>query len=205
MAATQAPAAANKHQLRTEATKQKLLEASYRVFTRDGFEAARIEDIAAEAGFTRGAFYAHFASKGDLFIALLQRESKRGQKRFEQFLKGAKTAEERRAAFRNVYIAKASDRQWSILMLEFKLFALRHPDQHEALAQAHRALRDSFGQWLTETFGAELAGYDARKDFVPPVLGAVLSGMVLERAYDPKRLSDAQLRTMLGLIFDAVA
>ena len=42
---------------------------------RDGFEAARIEDIAAASGHTRGAFYANFETKEDLFLALLEQQS----------------------------------------------------------------------------------------------------------------------------------
>ena len=61
----------NKHQQRTEQTRRKLLEAGLRIFVRDGFEAARIEDIAAAAGHTRGAFYANFETKEDLTYALI--------------------------------------------------------------------------------------------------------------------------------------
>src|ERR1700688_3360248 len=58
---------------RTEATKRKLLAAAKRIFAQEGFEAARLEDIAARAGYTRGAFYANFESKEDIFFALLER------------------------------------------------------------------------------------------------------------------------------------
>src|SRR5882724_5891509 len=57
---------------RTEATRQKLLAAAERIFAKDGFEAARLEDISAGAGYTRGAFYANFKSKEDIFFALLE-------------------------------------------------------------------------------------------------------------------------------------
>src|SRR5579862_4003583 len=57
---------------RTRATRRKLLDAAKRIFARDGFEAARLEDIAAGAGYTRGAFYANFDSKEDIFFALLE-------------------------------------------------------------------------------------------------------------------------------------
>jgi AcrR family transcriptional regulator len=55
----------NKHQQKTEETRRKLLAAALRIFARDGFERSRLEDIAAEAGYTRGAFYANFATKED--------------------------------------------------------------------------------------------------------------------------------------------
>ena len=65
---------ANKHQQKSEATRRKLIDAALRIFARDGFEAARLEDIAKESGHTRGAFYANFDTKEDLFLALLGTE-----------------------------------------------------------------------------------------------------------------------------------
>ncbi len=65
----------NKHQQKSEATRRKLLEAALRIFVRDGFEAARLEDIAKESGHTRGAFYANFDTKEDLFLALLEQQA----------------------------------------------------------------------------------------------------------------------------------
>src|SRR6202051_2786884 len=56
---------------RTAVTRRKLLTAAKRIFAQNGFEAARLEDIAAGAGYTRGAFYANFESKEDIFFALL--------------------------------------------------------------------------------------------------------------------------------------
>src|ERR1700676_4087856 len=64
-----------KHQQKTEATRRALLHAAKRIFARDGFEAARIEDIAGATGHTRGAFYAHFNCKEDLFFALFEQEA----------------------------------------------------------------------------------------------------------------------------------
>lgn len=64
----------NKHQLRTKATLRELLDAAEKVFVRDGFEKARLETISAAIGRTKGAVYAHFESKEDLFIALLERK-----------------------------------------------------------------------------------------------------------------------------------
>jgi AcrR family transcriptional regulator len=65
-----------KHQVKTEATLRSVLDASERVFVRDGYERAQIETIAAEAGRTKGAIYAHFRSKEDIFFALLERKAK---------------------------------------------------------------------------------------------------------------------------------
>lgn len=56
-----------------ERTRQDLLDAALVVFSRDGYAAARLADIAAEAGLTRGAIYHHFENKAALYMALIQR------------------------------------------------------------------------------------------------------------------------------------
>jgi len=53
-------------------TRTRLLDAAERVFLRRGLQGSSVEEIAAEAGFTRGAFYSNFKSKDELFVELLQ-------------------------------------------------------------------------------------------------------------------------------------
>jgi TetR/AcrR family acrAB operon transcriptional repressor len=62
----------------TAATRKAILEAALAVFSRQGYAAARLEDIANEAGVTRGAIYWHFASKADLYNTLVGEVSARG-------------------------------------------------------------------------------------------------------------------------------
>jgi AcrR family transcriptional regulator len=52
-------------------TRQRLLEAARTVFERDGFLAARVADIAAEAGVSHGTFYTYFDSKTEIFRVLI--------------------------------------------------------------------------------------------------------------------------------------
>ena len=53
-------------------TRTRMLDAAERVFIRRGLQGSSVEEIAAEAGFTRGAFYSNFKSKDELFVELLQ-------------------------------------------------------------------------------------------------------------------------------------
>lgn len=55
-----------------ERTRKQLLDAGARVFGRKGYTAARLSDIASEAGVTRGAVYWHFGSKKGLMFAILR-------------------------------------------------------------------------------------------------------------------------------------
>jgi TetR/AcrR family transcriptional regulator len=56
----------------THNTRMAILEAAVRIFSRSGVPAATLEDIATEAGVTRGALCWHFHSKDDLLTAIIQ-------------------------------------------------------------------------------------------------------------------------------------
>src|SRR3989440_10071948 len=56
---------------RQSQTRQELLDAAARVFVKRGFTGSSVEEISAEAGYTRGAFYSNFRSKNELFVELL--------------------------------------------------------------------------------------------------------------------------------------
>jgi AcrR family transcriptional regulator len=188
-------AAPNKHQQRTAATRRALLESARRIFARDGFEACRIEDIAAAAGYTRGAFYAHFSTKEDLFFAIFQQEAGRRVDQIRQILAQHCDSREALAALREFYVDRVTDRHWAMLIIEFKLFALRHPRLRPKLAATHRKIRASL----------KLESIDAA--FGEPkkaALEALLSGMALEHAYDPVRVSKKEAMEILGALFDAV-
>jgi AcrR family transcriptional regulator len=192
----------NKHQQKTQHTRRKLLDAGLRIFARDGFEAARIEDIAAAAGHTRGAFYANFETKEDLFLALLEEQSVKRVAELHALLERCKSPDDAVKTLRARYLKRADDLRWVILALEFKLFALRHGKLRAKLAAAHRRIRASMH-------------YDAITKFLPPrlcdaktgeaakvMLEVALAGLVLEQAYDPKRISREQVAHQLGQIFD---
>lgn len=194
--------APNKHQLRTEETYRKLIAAGLRVFARDGFEASRIEDIAAEAGHTRGAFYAHFEAKEDLFFALLEQQAEKRVKRLQSMLHGLATREEAMQVVRTYYLECAGNRQWVILTLEFKLFALRHANLRAKWVAAHQRIRASLHLASVEKLlHSEPRDPDAERR-KKVILEVAMNGLVLEHAYDPKRVSREDASTLLGEVFD---
>jgi len=90
------PAArASRPQDRAISTRRDLMEAARRIFARDGFEIARLEDIAATAGKTRGAFYANFRDKEDVFFALFEENLRREKQQVGEELSTADSEEAR--------------------------------------------------------------------------------------------------------------
>jgi AcrR family transcriptional regulator len=49
-----------------------ILEATFQVFLHKGYDGTRIEDVAARLGVTKGTIYLYFATKEDLFFAMVQ-------------------------------------------------------------------------------------------------------------------------------------
>ena len=196
--------AASKQQLRTAATRRKLLAAAERIFAHDGFEAARLEDIASLAGYTRGAFYANFKSKEDIFFALLEHWVSRRLSEVESLLAQRESPAKRLRALRNHYAHITQDRRLALLSLEFKLFAIRHPEAHARLRARQRRIRRSASallQRFTKTTGRTLP---ISSTAAATGLGALANALLLEHLVDHSTLSEQDMSTLLGVFFDAV-
>jgi AcrR family transcriptional regulator len=197
-------AAASRQQARTDATRRKLLVAAERIFARDGFEAARLEDIASLAGYTRGAFYANFQSKEDIFFALLERWVGRRIFEVDALLAQRESPARLLRALREHYAQIMQDRRLALLSLEFKLFAIRHPEAHARLRARQRRLRVSGGDLVRRI--ARLAGRTLPISCTAAAtgFGALSSALSLEHLVDHTMVSDQDIRHLLGVFFDAV-
>jgi TetR/AcrR family transcriptional regulator, acrAB operon repressor len=67
-----------------ELTRQALLKAAIKVFSKQGFAATRLEDIAEAAKVTRGAVYHHFGGKAELFIEIIDGASQTGDRAIQR-------------------------------------------------------------------------------------------------------------------------
>jgi AcrR family transcriptional regulator len=59
-------------QQRSEETRARIMDAAVRRFAVYGYDAASVDDICAEAGVSKGAFYHHYPTKQAVFLALMQ-------------------------------------------------------------------------------------------------------------------------------------
>lgn len=194
----------SRQRARTEATRRRLLDAAEHIFARDGFEAARLEDIASQAGYSRGAFYANFESKEDIFFALLEEWVGGRIEEVNSLLRRHHTPVARLRALREHYAQIAKDRRLALLSLEFKLFAIRHPEAHARLRARQQKIRACAGgclQSLMETLGRTLP---ISNTAAAVGLGAFSNAMLLEHLVDSKHLPDDEIRRLLGIFFDAV-
>src|SRR5262245_14758188 len=102
-------------------TRRYLLDAAALVFAKKGFQKATLDEVAATAGFSKGAVYSNFTSKDDLFLALLE---DRMDRLFEATAtaiadEGASVGVSDLAGGESLY----KDDAWETLYLEFVLYA----------------------------------------------------------------------------------
>ena len=197
--------APSRQQLRTQETQTRLLDAAEEVFVREGYEAAQLDMIAATAGRSKGAVYTHFESKEDLFLALFEHRTRSYIERLMTTMKACKGRQQSLKAFRAFYVGLAQDRAWSILTLEFKLFALRHPESKVRLRKAFRLSKTASDEKTYEQMFGQLSETEkAENDKSLLALGPIVSGLVLESYFEPEAFSEEALQNILGRIFDAI-
>ena len=112
------------------ATREALLEAATKVFARQGYVAASVDDVAWEAGLTKGAVYSNFASKDALFGAVMERYHDRQILQILERVDWSASAEEQ-AAWAGEQFMTMRDPDLFLLTLEYTLHAARFPMGHE--------------------------------------------------------------------------
>jgi AcrR family transcriptional regulator len=167
-------------------TREGLIAAARRVFLERGFHAATLEEIADDAGYTKGAVYSNFVGKDDLFLAVLEEHYTERAKAYQAIMVGEPTIEETfRATARFMLDAYAREPAWWPLLSEFSTHASQHPAPNARL----RAARDRFMGAVAGAIerGAERHGVmfalPARE--IARGAGALLRGMAVEWLIDP--------------------
>jgi AcrR family transcriptional regulator len=196
----------NKHQVRTEETQSKILDAAGSLFSEQGFEKTQLEEVAARAGFTRGAIYAHYASKEDLFLALMEHRVLSKLVAMRRLVEAETDLNKRRVIFKQWIGSQVADHTWGILMLEFKLYALRRPESREKLRHTYDLLfKSSGGDFVELLYGKNLKKTErAAIERRLVTMGAIQSAIILESNFRPKLLPKAQLQTILKELNEAL-
>lgn len=172
-------------------TRRDLMNAARRIFARDGFEMARLEDIAAAAGKTRGAFYANFHDKEDVFFALYEEAMLREKQQMGEQLSAAGSDDERIEILTKHLRSVLGDRRRMLLALEFKLYAIRHPKRTKRLAELHAALcRRCIEANVEKVFPGYAGLTEKQKRRKSAQVGALLDGIALNRMFDCQGLTE---------------
>jgi len=196
----------NKHELKTKETRELLLQAAEKIFVRDGYEGAELGEIAALAGRTKGAIYAQFKSKEDIFLALVEEHAMDNKAHMEKALAVSTSIEQNRKALRQFYLKLSEDQAWTLLMLEFKLFAIRHPEAKKRLQSlVAKLIASSHEKRLVEILGPVGKGKETiSRSLAIQLMQSLLCGLTLEARFEPDLLREETLKNVVGRLFDAL-
>jgi AcrR family transcriptional regulator len=186
-------------------TRQELLLSARKIFARDGFEHARLEDIASDTGKTRGALYDNFKNKEDVFYAIFEQNVERDRAELAPVLTAAPTVAKQMQALVKYLIGVSQDRERMLLNLEFKLYAIRHPRRRQRLANLHDAMClqvsiPELSRLLQQLGRRSLRG----RRIASLAISGVLDGLVLSHLFDPKVLDGHELERNLKLCLSEI-
>lgn len=181
-------------------TRQQLMKAAREVFTKHGFESARIEQIAAKAGKTRGAFYDNFRDKEDVFFAIFEEDIARDQGRVIQELTAAANLDARIEVLARHLEELLCDRQRILLNLEFKMYVIRHSHKRKRLSELYSEMSLRCSMTKINTLFPELVGavIEKRRQLAMEV-GAIIDGLALNSLFNPEALASEQRKRFLRL------
>jgi AcrR family transcriptional regulator len=183
-------------------TRSSLMRSAAQVFAERGLQQASIDDVAEHAGYTKGAFYANFDSKEELFLAMLD---ERFAERLEEIERVVATDEEpeeqARQAGTDFIRSVIADPEWERLFFEFASYAARNEGFRSELVSRYRSLRAR----VTDLYRrrAERDGLNSPMPLeqISMMTFAMANGVALEKLLEPEAVDDDLYGTMLMIFF----
>jgi AcrR family transcriptional regulator len=190
---------------RRRETQARLLRAATRVFARRGYHIATLDEIASEAGFTKGALYYNFASKEELFLALLDQHIEARIQLLHELASRAAPAEARlsEGADRTVSSLR-EEREWSLLYLEFAAYAARNARFRRKFERRLRVVHEAMVQ-MVEALAGDSVQLPLPAERLALGIAALVDGVAFGKLLQPQGIPDELLGQMLGLLWRGAA
>jgi AcrR family transcriptional regulator len=178
-----------------------LLDSAGRVFARHGIDAATLDDVAADAGFTKGAVYSNFGSKEGLVDALMEDRTSAyldlGLESVDDIDAGMAV----RAQVLGDRLTAASDEQhdWHLLFFELWQRAVRN-DADSTFRDRRSSLRAAVTAAIEEHAAGAGATLPMSASDLAIVLMALSNGLAVERMVAPEEVPEDLMGRVLALV-----
>jgi len=173
------------------------------IIAKKGLSGASVEDIAAHAGYTRGAFHSNFRSKADLFIELLKRDHQDIQQHLQQILSAGLSVEDIQRQLQLFYSQVYRGNISYVLWAEARLQALRDARFRVRLNALLLEKRDMIAYFIgqfSQVIGKPPLAPAGDLAFATM---ALIDGMRFYNACMPGVLPDANVQAALAAVFGA--
>src|SRR5512139_3175471 len=101
--------------------RERILSAAERIFARHGFFAAKVSDVAKEAGVADGTIYLYFKSKDDLLISLFERRMQQVNELLRAAVDKVTSPREQLDVFIRTYLQLVHDEPTAVEVLTIEL------------------------------------------------------------------------------------
>lgn len=131
-----------------EQTTMRLLDAAEKLIAKKGLAGTSVEDIAAAAGYSRGAFYSNFKSKSDLFIELLRRDHHRSNEELFALLDDQLSLDHIQSRTRDIYAKLYRDNECFMNWTEARMLSARDAKFRAKLNALMAEKRDQIAEFI---------------------------------------------------------
>ena len=179
-------------QARSEETRNHILDAAYRLFSQEGYDATGVAELCASAGVSKGAFYHHFPSKQAVFLALLETWLEHLDQAFAAARQSASSVEQAVVSMAGMAgNVMNSVEVHPIILLEFWMQAYRDPTVWQAAIAPYRRYQRYFAS-LVEDGIAEGSLRQVEPELAGRVLVSMALGLLMQAVFDPQAIDLAQ-------------
>ena len=186
-------------------TRAAVIDAAMAVFATRGFAGASMEEIAAEAGFTRGAVYSNFADKADLFLAVIEEREHRRVEEITTLLRGSDSPAAFFTSLAEANRQRTTTEQWVLLRVEFWLYAMRNPEVRPRLVERNRALIASVEHGVKAILADAGIPPPRPVEDIAAVVQGLDEGLTLLSLLDPERVRPDLFLDTLGMLLESAA
>ncbi|MEX0786182.1 MAG: TetR family transcriptional regulator [Dehalococcoidia bacterium] len=169
---------------RAQETRERIIHAAELVFARHGYGESTVQDIADEAAISMGALYHHFASKEELFRAILEEHVRRDVMEYEpRPASSSREAIEYFVAYQIDHLRQHPELRG--LQMELWAQAMREDWAREACANSFRTFRELISSLIGIAQEASVARRDLDIEASATLIEAIFLGMAIQWAVAP--------------------
>lgn len=181
-----------------------LLDAAWRCAAGRGFRDLTVDEVCAQAGVSKGAFYGYFEQKRDLLLALLEDDAAALDSELERITRRSVSSVERLRRFAQVMLAHAGDSARVQVRADLWSEVLTDELVRGRLAEATRHRRELVRTWIGEGVqSGELTRIP--ENALASILLALADGLMLHGALDPGAFRWRNARAAIDVLLAGIA
>lgn len=183
--------------------RDELLSAALRVFAGRGYREAGVDEIAAEAGYSKGALYWHFTGKEELLQTLLEERIDRPMRDMVGLLESAPPERDMSLEAAREFARQLGEQREALLLdREYWSLAIRDPELRTRYVERQTTLRQGMANALeARARHLQTPNLPMPAEDVARIVMGILGGLTVDELTEPGSVQPQLLADALALIY----